>query len=743
MARRLTPVTNFADTLPVRAGSSPWGVVSAAGVALLAALVLGSGSLRVVERPVADLLIRAALRSAPPVPSEVPDVAIVAIDPQSLRAYPEWPWPRSLYATAIRRLEAAGARAIGFDIDLSTPRDAAADAELERALRESGRVVLAGFRQLQEAPGGGTLEVASLPRPEFAAAAASVASLLVPIDPDGVVRSAPRASRIGGELRPSLAEAALARALGADARVAEGSFRIDYRRAEGIPVLSIADVLEDRFDAAAVAGRVVLVGATAAEFQDLWATPLGPARPGVWNQAVALRTLAAERAGEPVLHEASLGGGVAGAALLSLIAAGLGALAHARRLLGLAALAALVPLGALAALARFGILVDPVVPLGVIGLHWALGLEGIRVRFQGRLAERELSLGALLRVGEAAVQTHATDPLQTALALLGDVVDASGVALFRVGPDGALDTKTLAWTRTSGAPVGDHATAATALADGSVRVFEGRRPGAEPRAGGAVYTPLLAGLAPVGVLVVERASAIPLEEIQLRTIAIVGTQLALSAQNARLLASLRETFESSVEAVASAIEARDGYTELHCRRLAAFSVVMARRLGLPDAEVEAIRLGALLHDVGKIGIRDDVLLKPGRFTPEERREMQRHPEIGRRIVHSIPGIADTTVECILHHHEWWDGRGYPSGLAGAAIPLGARIVAIVDVWDALSTSRPYKAAYPQETVRSLLCKASGVQFAPELVELLLCVLDEEGEDMLALLSERPSEGARA
>jgi HD-GYP domain-containing protein (c-di-GMP phosphodiesterase class II) len=442
-----------------------------------------------------------------------------------------------------------------------------------------------------------------------------------------------------------------------------------------------------------------------------------------------------------VLFEVPRSAQVLLALLLSAAAAALGALAQGPRLVGLGTLAAGTALGAFAALVSTGLLLDPVIPLGVIGSHWALGLERIRRHFDQRLAQRELSLSTLLRVGEATVQAPDQSPLETALALLGDVVEASGVALFRVHPDGTLDDERLEWRRDDTCAVGDRELAGAVLASRRIRIFSGQRPGRRERGGAAVYTPLLAGQAPVGILVVERASSAPLVDLELRTIAIVGTQLALSAQNARLLADLRQTFDASVESVASAIEARDGYTEMHCRRLAAFSVMMAGRLGLPAAQIEAIRLGALLHDVGKIGIRDDVLLKPGRFTPQERIEMQRHPEIGRRIVRSIPGISETTVHCILHHHEWWDGRGYPAGLAGHAIPLAARIVGVVDVWDALSTSRPYKVAYPQETVRMLLRKASGAQFEPELVELLLRVLDEEGDEVLALLSA-PSPAGR-
>jgi HD-GYP domain-containing protein (c-di-GMP phosphodiesterase class II) len=241
------------------------------------------------------------------------------------------------------------------------------------------------------------------------------------------------------------------------------------------------------------------------------------------------------------------------------------------------------------------------------------------------------------------------------------------------------------------------------------------------------------------VLVVERDDPTPLDTVQLRTIAAVGVQLALSSENLRLLDGLRATFDASVAAIATAIEARDGYTEAHCRRLAALSAIVAGRFGVSEEEVEAIRLGALLHDVGKIGIRDHILLKPTRFTPEERRDMERHPDIGHRIVARIDGFRETTLHCVRHHHERWDGSGYPDRLTGEAIPLGARIVSVVDVWDALSTERPYKPALPAHEVRAYLLKEKEIQFDPRVVDQFLQLLDEEWPELESLLGPTPKE----
>ena len=707
------------------------GTATALGVAAAAAILIATGALRIVQRPIGDLMLRVAAQQPPPHPKRAPEVAVVALDPYSLRAFPDWPWPRSRHAELVRRLDKAGARAIAFDIDFSTARRG--DRAFARAIADARSVVLAAAEQQQEVSAG-SLAMASLPVPELTRAAAGVASVNVQIDPDGLVRRAGRATLINGAWVPALAETALAVALREPvvSRPRE-RFEIDYRRSQPpFPVISAAHVLDGSFDPLQVTGRIVLVGATAAELQDLWASPLGRARPGVEIQALAVRTLAAERAGAGVLRSAGIGVEMLVAGVVSLLAVLLAAGARWQRLAGLGGLAAATTVGSFGLLVGTGLRIDPLVPLLVIAAHYALGLEVVRHRFGRRLAQREMSLATLFQVGQASARSDGTSTLEIALALLGDVVRANGVALFRMTPDGVLDAQPLEWCRDAQGGVGDPETAAQTLWDRRVRIFEGGRPGSEGPGGLAVYTPLFAGESPVGVLVVERVGHEPLEDVQLRTIATVGTQLALSAHNVRLLQSLRETFEASVEAVASAIEARDGYTEMHCRRIAAFSVLMATRLGLAPEQVEAIRLGALLHDVGKIGIRDNVLLKRGRLTALEREDMERHPDIGRRIVESIPGISQVTVDCIRHHHEWWDGSGYPHGLSGDQIPLGARLVAIVDVWDALSTARLYKDAYPQLTVRLILQKSSGAQFDPELVELFLRILDEEGEELVPL-----------
>jgi len=717
-----------------------WKLGGATAVAALVTALSFTRPVELIERPVIDLMVRLTSLAPPPLAPDVPDVTLVAIDPASLRADSEWPWPRDRYAETARKLFAAGARAVAFDIDLSTAREPDGDAALAALIHEHGRVALAALRQRQLVDGVGELEVVSWPAKIFLDAGARPGHVVVPLDSDGVVRSARGVSELAGERVPSLSALMLEFAGVTAPEAMRDKHRIDFRYGhDAIPTLSFSDVREGRFAKGAVEGRVVLIGATAAEFQDLWTTPLGAVRPGMWIQAVEYRTLAAAARGLRTLAPAPPLVLFALSFALALLAQLGDAMRVWRRLTWYLGLDAAIAVGCQLALGRSAFLLSPVLPLLQLASHYVSSLERVRRRLGVRLREREMSLVALHELGESASQS--TDGLELGLGLLGRIVDAHAVALLRAAPDGRLAEARVDWMPRGELAAVDPALAAAALASGRLRSIEGQIPARPGVPGRAVYVPLVAGREPVGVLVVESRKQARLGDTELRMVATVASQLALTVRSQRLAEELRATLGASVEAVASAVEARDGYTELHCRRLALFCASLAQRLGLSADEIEAIRLGALLHDVGKIGVRDHVLLKPGRFTPEERSEMERHASIGHRIVQPIVGLSPTTLACVRHHHERWDGRGYPDGLAGEAIPLAARIVSIVDVWDALSSERPYKPAFPQARVRELIRKERGAHFDPALVDLFLEILDAEGDEMLALVEASAEQDA--
>lgn len=206
-------------------------------------------------------------------------------------------------------------------------------------------------------------------------------------------------------------------------------------------------------------------------------------------------------------------------------------------------------------------------------------------------------------------------------------------------------------------------------------------------------------------------------------LARVKNHLQLHDQNRSLEEKVRqrtaELDKSRLEIIrrlGRAAEYRDNETGMHVIRMSYYSCILARGLGMGDGEIDLLLNATPMHDIGKIGIPDSILLKPGRLNEQERRIMQKHPEIGAEIigVHDSP-LLQLARTVALTHHEKWDGTGYPAGLEGENIPLPGRIVAIADVFDALTTQRPYKEAWPVEKAVELITSESGKHFDPELV----------------------------
>ena len=183
---------------------------------------------------------------------------------------------------------------------------------------------------------------------------------------------------------------------------------------------------------------------------------------------------------------------------------------------------------------------------------------------------------------------------------------------------------------------------------------------------------------------------------------------------------LRDSYEATLEALSRALDTRDEETEEHSRRVRHYTDLIARHCGLSEEDIEHISRGAMLHDIGKIGVPDAILLKPGRLTDDEYAIMQRHPTIGFTMIAHIPFLA-RAAEVVLHHHEAYDGSGYPSGLAGTNIPVGARIFAVVDALDAMTSDRPYRRAMSFDEALAELDRCRGQQFDPHIVDVVLSI----------------------
>lgn len=237
--------------------------------------------------------------------------------------------------------------------------------------------------------------------------------------------------------------------------------------------------------------------------------------------------------------------------------------------------------------------------------------------------------------------------------------------------------------------------------------------------------PLIAKGQLKGVLEVFHRSALDPDTDWLSFLETLGGQAAvaidsLSAhrelQEAQL--ELTQTYEKTLEGWVRALDLRDNETEGHTRRVTEMAVRLARALGLPEEDVMHIRRGALLHDIGKIAIPDAILLKPGPLTSEELAVMRQHTQYAQELLAPI-GYLRPAIDIPCCHHERWDGSGYPLGLRGESIPLAARLFAVVDVWDALRSDRPYRPSLPDDQVRDHIARAAGTHFDPEVVKVFL------------------------
>jgi len=188
----------------------------------------------------------------------------------------------------------------------------------------------------------------------------------------------------------------------------------------------------------------------------------------------------------------------------------------------------------------------------------------------------------------------------------------------------------------------------------------------------------------------------------------------------RLLDRLHDASEITLEALVAALDAREHETQAHSKRVSEYTLYLAREMSVDASQLDVIRRGAMLHDIGKIGISDSILLKPGKLTEEEWIDMQKHPQIGYWILDGIEALKPAS-DVVLSHHERYDGAGYPRKLQGSEIPLGARIFSVTDCLDVMTSDRPYRKASSYEEARSEIAQFSGTQFDPDVVRYFMQV----------------------
>lgn len=187
---------------------------------------------------------------------------------------------------------------------------------------------------------------------------------------------------------------------------------------------------------------------------------------------------------------------------------------------------------------------------------------------------------------------------------------------------------------------------------------------------------------------------------------------------------LQNSYRESIESLRRIVDAKDPYTRGHSDRVSEYSVLIGKKLGLKDSDLETLRIGGLFHDIGKVGVPDSILLKQGKLTDEEYKEIQNHPSIGAHILSSVKTFADL-IPIVKHHHERFDGLGYPDNLSGEEIPYFARIAAVADTFDAMTSKRPYRNALPIDVVINEFKKYSGIQFDPNIATTFINLLEND------------------
>jgi putative nucleotidyltransferase with HDIG domain len=250
-----------------------------------------------------------------------------------------------------------------------------------------------------------------------------------------------------------------------------------------------------------------------------------------------------------------------------------------------------------------------------------------------------------------------------------------------------------------------------------VKVQVGEEKEGEPMA--RIDLPLKVGEKTIGMF--ELASARGYGDEEKRLLETLASQAAIAIENARLFEDTQRTYYDTLRSLAGALEARDSYTRGHSQRVADLSLKLAEKLDVDADERREIYSAALLHDIGKIGVRDEILLKPGKLSDDEMETIRSHPIFGDAILAPLKFLGKVTG-MVKHHHERWDGKGYPDELAAEQIPLASRIVAVSDTYDALTSDRPYRSRRTHEEALAIIKEESGAQFDPSVVDALLSVM---------------------
>lgn len=694
-----------------------------------------------------------------------PAIVIIGITNRCLNQLGKFPWPRTYHADLIDFLKKSGAKVIAMDIFFSQPdADLLIDQRLAEAINKAGNVILPVFmpyRILGLEPGENFIHVENLIESTagIAASAASQGHINILPDSDGVCRKAALAVEYSAQTFFSLgAEAALKFLKVAPADIGwstdylaikdkqipleDSKFvYMNFADIEGkSPRFAFSDVLRGLVSPDNFKNKLVFVGQTTQGLPnaDILQTPFKE-KYGVTMQANIANTFLNDFYFKRVKRARTC------AWIIFLCIATCAVMICMRTwlssMLVLAEFSALCWL-ALTAFIQKGVIVEFVPMALAIGAGFT-GAILYRIRFADMLVEtRELALESILQAGMIAADgLKAQRPHDIIMGTVISSVGARGLLLRWKNEKTSSYEKQYAYGSAQIILKGPMLDAEEKLADSAINSRKAilirditKDPLFKSKAGRAgVHSVLCAPLLLKGEvagtltlfdkLVSGHPQEIYFDEEDLKLFLILTQQTAISLESVRLFEEVNELFLNSIKSLAETIDAKDPYTHGHSERVTSDAVAIAEEMGLTEEEKRDIMVAAILHDVGKIGVKDVILSKPAPLTAEEKTIFDQHPDIGSKIMSPIEQL-EKMIPIIRHHHESYDGSGYPDKLKGEQIPLGARIISVADTFDAMTSDRPYRKALSSDTAKQEINKLAAKQFDPQVVNAFNKVLEK-------------------
>ncbi len=680
------------------------------------------------------------------------DILLVVVDKESLKRFPQWPWPRSHYADVISILADGGAKVIGLDFDFSVKSHPLEDKRFIQAVEEAGNVVLSAFHEDKIIGGNLRIRSASLPLPGLSEVAQGIGSILFPIDPDGKIRRAPWRDTIQGEPLLSLALEMIRQAdnlpenalrlsgrqqVQIDGRTiplhADGTFYIGFTKPGQLyKTVSFADVLENQIDPAVYQDKLVLIGGTAIELRDIWASPFG-LMPGVEIQAHTLQSILSGQ----TLYRAPIWWTlltIFGGALLlegTLVFSLKRNHEHASPFVlltmftfGICLLYAAV---AVYAFIHHKFIIDIIPVLSVLVTHYFFASFAINLSASRAVYLKTKHLLTLNTMSEISIQEQPLDRSVTFIFemvrdflsirfMVLDLFDAKADQRTRQVIKG---TETIPQDRQLNTQCEEYVMKAYRKKESiiipNIKYVLASETATKKPIQSSLFIPVLTHDKNLGVLHFHSLKAHAFDDESVTLLYTVANQLAMNIENFDLVEEVNQLLNSSIEAFTSALELRDNETEGHSQRVAAYAQEVGKLMRLEPKQLDILHQGSLLHDIGKIGIPDAILRKPGRLDIDEMETMKNHPEYGYHMLKKA-NFPDDVAKVLLHHHEQYDGSGYPGGLLGDQIIIYSRIFMVVDAYDAIVSNRPYRKGAPYEHAIDEIMRCTGSQFDPSVVD---------------------------